>query len=165
MPYRNPYLGTLRWFNSLAWYNWVYAQNRDYVYANWIFYPATGYNNGYYQIDNYPYYVYNGYRYRYSSQDTCNYQLVDQYNHQVIQSYWNQMCNTGYDQCSITRDQMNDQAGEYRYFCSETIQDENYDYSTPTYEDYQNGDYQTEEYPQDETSSDCEDVDNDGYCD
>jgi hypothetical protein len=49
---------------------------------------------------------------------------------------------------------MNAQAGEYRYFCSETFENEDYNYSTPSYDDsnYSTGD-------------DCSDVDNAGYCD
>ncbi len=125
----------------------------QYVYVNWIFYPASGYNNGYWTIDNYPYYVFNGYRYRYSHLDTCNYQLVDSWNHDVVDTFWNQTCNTGYDACSYQRDRMNSQMGDFRYFCSETFRDQGYDYSRPTYEDY---DYD-DQY--------CTDYDNDGYCD
>lgn len=124
------------------------------MYAHWIFYPATGYNNGYWTIDNYPYYVYNGYRYRYSSVDYCNYQLVDKYDHRVTQTYWNQICNTGYDSCSIERDRLNAQMGEYRYFCSETYREYGFDYSKPSHE--------TSSYPEEET---CQDEDNDNFCD
>jgi hypothetical protein len=130
----------VRYNRTFDWYNYVYSSFPNYIYANWIFYPATGLNNGYWNFDNYPYYVYNGFRYRYSTFDTCNYQLVDQYNHQVIQTYWNQICNTGYDSCSFERDRLNDQSNDFRYFCSETIRDNNYDYSTPTYnDDYNQG--------------------------
>jgi len=88
--------------------------------------------------------------------DYCNYQLVDQYDHSVLQSYWNQVCNTGYDSCSIERDRLNGQMGENRYFCSETFRDQNYNYSTPTYDETNYGDT---------TSGSCNDFDNDGYCD
>jgi hypothetical protein len=133
----------------------VYRSYPNYIYAHWIFFPATGYNNGYWTIDNYPYYVYNGYRNRYSPVDYCNYQLVDQYDHHVVQNYFNQICNSGYDMCSMERDRLNSQMNEYRYFCSETYENENYDYSTPTYDD---SNYST-------GSEDCSDADNDGYCD
>jgi hypothetical protein len=154
-PYRTPYYHSIHWYRSYDWYNYVYRYNRNYIYANWIFWPTAGYTNGYYVLDNYPYYVYNGYRYRYSTLDNCNYQLVDQYDHHVVQSYWGMTCNTGYDMCGYERDRLNAQMGEYRYFCSETYRDQNYSNSTPTYEDTY------------DTSADaaCSDVDNDGYCD
>ena len=159
-PFYNPYFHTNHWYRSYDWYTYVYGYNRNYIYANWIFFPASGYNNGYWTIDNYPYYVYNGYRNRYSSVDQCNYQLVDENNHTVIQSFWNQTCNTGYDMCSVQRDRMNDQEGEYRYFCSETYRDQNYDYSTPSYDESH---YGSED---DEVSDEsCSDSDEDGVCD
>jgi hypothetical protein len=156
----------VRYHRTFNWYNYVLSSYPNYLYANWIFYPApTGYNNGYYVINNYPYYVYNGYQYRYSSQDYCNYQLVDSYDHRVQQTYWNQICNSGYDTCSVERDRLNSQMGEYRYFCSETYRDQGYDYSQPTYEQ---GGYDTTQptdvNPQD-TYVNCQDNDNDGYCD
>jgi hypothetical protein len=157
-PYRhsvyNPRIHSTRYYRSMDWYNYVAQVNRDYIYANWIFYPASGYSNGYYHLENYPYYVYNGYRYRYSSMDYCNYQLVDQYNHQVLQTYWNQTCNSGYDLCSMERDRMNAGTGQFRYFCSETIRENNFDYSVPTYDDRYYG-----------NTGSCSDYDNDGYCD
>jgi hypothetical protein len=123
------------------------------VYAHWIFFPATGYRNGYYVLDNYPYYVYNGYRYRYSTYDYCNYQLVDSFDHRVERTYWSQICNTGYDSCSMERDRLNSQFGQFRYFCSETYRDSNYDWSTPSYDDsyygntgYGNGGYDNTGY-------------------
>jgi hypothetical protein len=157
-PYSSPYVHTVRYYRTFDWYSWVYRSYPDYVYTNWIFYPATGYVNGYWTIENYPYYVYNGYRYRYSSYDYCNYQLVDQYDHRVVQNYWNQVCNNGYDSCSYERDRLNAQNGEYRFFCSETIRDYGYDYSTPTYEDNYGG--QNPDY-----SNSCNDYNHDGYCD
>lgn len=64
------------------------------------------------------------------------------------------MCNSGYDYCSMERDRLNSQMGEYRYFCSETYRNEGYDSSTPSYDDtYYSG------------GEDCLDYDNDGYCD
>src|SRR5690606_23603992 len=111
-PYRAPYRHTIRYYRTFDWYNHVVRSYRNYIYAHWIFWPTTGYNNGYYVIDNYPYYVYNGYRFRYSPVDYCNYQLVDQYNHRVERTYWNQLCNTGYDACSMERDRLNAQMGE-----------------------------------------------------
>ncbi len=54
----------------------------------------------------------------------------------------------------MERDRLNSQMGEYRYFCSETFENENYDYSTPTYDD---SNYSS--------SEECSDADNDGYCD
>jgi hypothetical protein len=128
----------------------------NYVYAHWIFYPAMGYNNGYYVLDNYPYYVFNGYRYRYSSYDYCNYQLVDKYNHHVVQTYWNQSCNRGYDMCSFERDRLNAQMGDFRYFCSETFRDIGFDYSIPTYDDTYYGN---------SNGGTCTDYNHDGYCD
>lgn len=183
-PYRSPYFHSVRYYRSYDWYNFVLRTNRNYVYVHWIFYPATGYHNGYNTIENYPYYVYNGYRHRYSSNDYCNYQLVDSNNHSVVQTYWNQTCNTGYDSCSYERDRLNSQMNDYRYFCSETYRDYGYDYSTPTYEetnypsedttsipgsdDYNtcsdaNRDGMCDDYTG--TSSTCSDNDNDGYCD
>lgn len=175
-PYRAPYRHTIRYYRTYDWYNYVYRINRNYVYAHWIFYPATGYRNGYWTIDNYPYYVYNGYRYRYSTNDYCNYQLVDSNNHQVVQTYWNQMCNTGYDACSYERDRLNSQMNDYRYFCSETWRDYGYDYSTPSYDstsyptstDVGGGNTCTDANRDgmcDDYSNTCSDNDNDGYCD
>jgi hypothetical protein len=74
----------------------------------------------------------------------------------VVQTYWNQYCNAGYDQCSYERDRINSQTGEYRYFCSETYRDQGYDYSRPTYDDYD--DYNN-------GGNTCNDYNNDGYCD
>lgn len=138
IPYGSPYAHTVRYHRSLDWYQYVFRFYPNYVYANWIFFPAVGYSNGYWTIDNYPYYVFNGYRYRYSTVDYCNYQLVDQYNHQVVQTYWNQPCHVGYDTCSYERDILNDQSNDYRYFCSETFREDSYDYSIPTYENRYN---------------------------
>ena len=107
---------------------------------NWIYWPTTGYNNGYYVFNNYPYYVYNGYRYRYSNQDSCNYQLVDTYTQQVQRSFWSMNCNIGYDQCANERDRMNSYSNDFRYTCSETYRDQNYDFGRPTY-DYDYNDY------------------------
>lgn len=181
-PYRSPFYHSVLYYRSYDWYNFVLRTNRNYVYVHWIFYPATGYRNGYNTIENYPYYVYNGYRHRYSSNDYCNYQLVDSNNHSVVQTYWNQICNTGYDACSYERDRLNSQMNDYRYFCSETYRDYGYDYSTPSYENTHypsentstgNDDYNTcsdanrdgmcDDYTG--TSSTCSDNDNDGYCD
>ena len=133
---------------------------------NWIFYPASGYSNGYYTLDNYPYYVYNGYRFRYSTVDYCNYQLVDSYDQRVQTTYWNQTCNSGYDSCSYERDRLNSQMGEYRYFCSETFRDQNYDFSTPTYDyDDYNASSDDQQYDDSYDDQECIDSDNDGYCD
>ncbi len=152
VPYRTYYSHSRHYYRTYDWYSYVWSSFPQYVYVHWIFYPATGYNNGYWVIDNYPYYVFNGYRHRYSHYDYCNYQLVDSWNHDVVSTYWNQLCSTGYDTCSFERDRLNSSMGEFRYFCSETYRNEGYDYSTPTYD----------------TSYDdntCQDWDNDGYCD
>src|SRR5690606_37214062 len=169
-PYRAPYVHTIRYYRTYDWYSYVLRSHPTYIYANWIFYPASGYVNGYHTFDNYPYYVYNGYRHRYSSRDYCNYQLVDTHNHQVVQTYWNQTCNTGYDLCSQERDRINAQMNEYRYFCSETFRDYGYDYSQPTYQTPEqdntcvdsNHTGMCDDYEQDDT---CVDNDQDGYCD
>lgn len=181
-PYRHNAYHSVRFYRSYDWYNFVWRSSPNYIYAHWIFYPATGYNNGYWTIDNYPYYVYNGYRHRYSTNDYCNYQLVDKYDHRVIQTYWNQICNTGYDACSYERDRLNSQMNDYRYFCSETYRDYGYDYSQPSYDDVNypqstdttggyddntcsdaNRDGMCDDYTG--SSSSCSDNDNDGYCD
>lgn len=169
VPYRAPYRHVVRYYRTYDWYNYVYRNHRDYVYAHWIYYPASGYNNGYWDIDNYPYYVYNGYRHRYSSYDYCNYQLVDTYNHAVLNTYWNQLCNTGYDACAMERDRLNSQMNEFRYTCSETYRDYGYDYSTPTFDDsYYSSEISTDTNdvdPNGDGYTDCSDNDNDGYCD
>ena len=175
-PYRAPYFSSVRYFRTYDWYTYVYRSYPNYVYAHWVFWPTAGYNNGYWTIDNYPYYVFNGYRYRYSTIDYCNYQLVDSYDHRVQGTYWNQLCNTGYDACAFERDRLNSQMGEYRYFCSETWRDYDFDYSTPSYEttNYENTHDQNTclDYNQngtcddyENTSSNCNDYDKDGYCD
>jgi hypothetical protein len=158
-PYRTPYYHSLRFHRTFDWYTHVYRTSPDYLYAHWIFYPAVGYNNGYWTIDNYPYFVFNGFRYRYSTFDTCNYQLVDKYDHRVVQNYWNQTCNIGYDSCSFERDRLNAQMGDFRYFCSETYRDQNFNWTAPTYDDsyYNVGNY--------DDNGSCTDFDNDGYCD
>lgn len=158
-PYRATYYHTVRYNNTYDWYNYVWRSNPNYVYAHWIFWPATGHHNGYWTIDDYPYYVYNGYRYRYSAMDYCNYQLVDKYDHHVIQTYWNQLCNSGYDACSYDRDRLNSQMSDYRYFCSETYRDYSYDYSKPSYEDSYYPDLSHDDYYT------CTDSNRDGMCD
>ena len=70
---------------------------------------------------------------------------------------------------------MNGQSNDYRYVCSETYRDQNYDYSTPSYDDtYQDSTYSdqtgstydTGSYDDQYDSGDvCNDIDNDGYCD
>jgi hypothetical protein len=172
VPYRAGYSHTTRYYNSNAWYNYVFRMNHNYIYASWIFYPATGYNNGYSTIDNYPYYVYNGYRNRYSANDSCNYQLVDNYDHRVVQTYWNQACNTGYDACSYERDRLNSQNNEFRFFCSETWRDGGFDYSRPSYDDSSYGNNTCVDANRDGMCDDfngqnntCSDNNNDGYCD
>lgn len=132
-----------RWGRTWDYYGYIRTSYPNYLYLNWIYWPTVGYNNGYYRFNNYPYYVYNGYRYRYSQQDSCNYQLVDTYTHQVLRSYWNLSCNNGYDQCSYERDRMNSTSSDFRYTCSETYRDENYDFSRPTYE-YGYNDYDSQ---------------------
>jgi hypothetical protein len=179
-PFRTPFINTVHYSRSYDWYTYVYRSNPNYIYANWIFYPASGYSNGYVTIENYPYYVYNGYRNRYSSTDYCSYQLVDSNDHKVLQNYWNQTCNTGYDSCSIERDRLNAQMGDYRYFCSETYRDNTFDFSVPTYDETNyssEGDLTEDENTCEDTnrdgmcddfegtSSTCSDSDNDGYCD
>lgn len=163
-PYSNTYVHTQRYYRSYDWYSWVYRSYPNYIYANWIFFPAGGYGNGYWTIDNYPYYVFNGYRYRYSTFDYCNYQLVDQFDHRVAQTYWNQICNIGYDQCSYERDRLNAQNGQYRFFCSETFREFGEDYGTPNtcYDRNQDGRCDDYNRPNNDT---CYDVNQDGYCD
>jgi hypothetical protein len=98
--------------------------------------------------------------------DTCNYQLVDQYDHRVVQTYWNQVCNTGYDSCSVQRDQLNYQMNDNRYFCAETYRDYGFDYSTPSYDDtYYQEPTRDESTTYSDERSDCSDNDGDGYCD
>ncbi len=145
-PWSSIHVGVRRYHRSYDYYWYVRRSYPNYVYLNWIYWPTAGYNNGYYVFNDYPYYVWNGYRYRYSRQDQCNYQLVDTYTHQVVRSYWGLSCNNGYDQCSFERDRMNDASGDFRYNCSETFRDQNYDYSRPTY-DYGYGDYDLPEVP------------------
>jgi hypothetical protein len=83
----------------------------------------------------------------------------------------------------MERDRMNSQSGEYRYFCSETYRDQGYDYSRPTYDDYDDQDYgngngngnntcydtnrdgMCDNYNQPTTPNTCNDYNNDGYCD
>jgi hypothetical protein len=162
-PYRATYSHSVRYYRTSDWYNYVLRSYPNYLYAHWIFWPATGYTNGYWTIDNYPYFVYNGYRYRYSSYDYCNYQLVDKYDHRVTQTHWNLLCKTGYDMCSLERDRLNAQMNDYRYFCSETYRDYGHDYSQPSYDDSY--------YPETTTNNDSEDIntcvdsDRDGMCD
>ncbi len=144
-PWGSIYVGTTRYSRPWDYYSYVRRSYPSYMYLNWVYWPTSGYSNGYHVFDNYPYYVYNGYRYRYSSADLCNYQLVDSYNHQVQRTYWNQLCNSGYDQCSIERDRLNDREYDNRFFCAETFRDQTWDYSRPTY-DYQYTDYNNDGY-------------------
>lgn len=63
---------------------------------------------------------------------------------------------------------MNDQNGDYRYVCSETYRDQNYDFSTPSYDDtnyYDDQSYDDNQYNDDYQDQACVDYDNDGYCD
>ena len=144
-PWGSVYVGPVRYARTYDYYSHVRRSYPNYVYMNWIYWPTTGYSNGYYVFGNYPYYVHNGYRYRYSTVDYCNYQLVDSYTHQVQRTYWNQVCNSGFDQCSYERDRLNDREYDNRFFCAETTRDESWDTSRPTY-DYQYSDINNDGY-------------------
>ena len=171
-PWTSIYTGPVRYSRTWDYYNHVRVSYPSYIYLNWIWWPTTGYSNGYYVFNNYPYFVFNGYRYRYSNQDYCNYQLVDKYTHTVVRNYWEQQCNFGYDQCAYERDRMNENVYDDRYSCAETYRDSNYDFGRPTYdyryEDYNNGGYNpapAPEYPDygngddDYDRNDCYDYD------
>jgi len=172
-PWGSIYVGPVRYARTYDYYNHVFRRYPNYVYLNWIWWPTTGYSNGYYVFDNYPYYVHNGYRYRYSNVDLCNYQLVDSYTHSVQRTYWNQVCNSGFDACSYERDRLNEREYDNRYFCAENFRDESWDYSRPTY-DYSYNEYDTTtyddyssptptdyDYGNDDVGQDCYDYDYD----
>lgn len=132
-----------RYNTRYDYYNFLRRNYRSHIYLNWVLFPSSR-MNGYYFVDNYPYYIYNGYRHRYSYEDVCNYQLVDKYTHQVVRSNYPMTCARGYDACAADRDAYNSSEREYRYFCAETIREDGYDYSSPTYDyneydDYDNG--------------------------
>ncbi len=107
---------------------------------NWLRWRVN-YDNGYYWWNNYPWFVYNGFQHRYSDQDVCNYELVDGRSNQTLDTFYGQYCNVGYDRCSQARDNANYQVGEYRYFCSERVEegeDYNWDYNDDFYSDVGN---------------------------
>jgi hypothetical protein len=65
-----------------------------------------------------------------------------------VDTYYGQFCNVGYDRCAYDRDMANSQVGEYRYFCSERVDDEDYgwDYNDDFYSDIGNDGYYNDEY-------------------
>lgn len=155
-PVRNTYVHSRRYRTSNDFFRFLRGASRTAIYLNWILSPSSS-SNGYRVVNNYPYYIYNGYQHRYSTLDTCSYQLVDQYNHNIVRTYWNQSCYSGYNSCSIDRDNRNEMEWENRYFCAETFRDQNYDYSRPTY-DYEYDDL-------DDDNGICYDYDrNTGIC-
>ncbi len=93
--------------------------------------------------------MYNGFQYRYSDQDVCNYELVDGATNRTLDTFYGQYCNVGYDRCAMARDNANYQAGEYRYFCAERIDqdgDYDWDYNDDYYSDIGNDPYYSDEY-------------------
>ena len=117
---------------------------RDIYWDRWLRTRVT-WNDGYYWHNNYPWYTYNGYSHRYSNVDTCDYELVDGFNNTVERTYYNYTCSFGYDQCADQRDQMNNWSNDYRYFCSERLEgnvyDYNYDYNDDFYSDVYDDSY------------------------
>jgi hypothetical protein len=121
-----------------------------FIYWNRWIRHRINYNNGYYFHSGYPYFVYNGYLHRYSSYDTCNFELVDGHNNATVERFNNYRCNVGYDQCAELRSRLNHQEGNYRYFCSEAIENTNnddydWDYDDDFYSDVDYDDYSDEE--------------------
>lgn len=132
-PWVNPYRHSVRWHRPFHYYSYLRSTYANYLYLNWIYYPAA-FANGYRLIDGYPYYVYNGYRHRYSNFDQCNYQLIDTYTHSVQQSFWGYTCSQGYDACALQRDNRNYSFNNFRYSCVETFRNSSYNFQKPTYE-------------------------------
>src|SRR5690606_2314260 len=64
-PWRNTFNHAVRFHRPAHYYGHVRAHYSNYLYLNWIYYPAA-FANGHRLIEGYPYYVYNGYRHRYS---------------------------------------------------------------------------------------------------
>lgn len=105
-----------------------------YIYRSWIQEPVDfTYNDGYWDIDGYPYYVDNGYRYRYSSEDLCQYDLVDGEDYDVVSRTELQACSTAFDQCSMERDELNNEVQMDRFFCAESVDE---DLRTSSGDDY-----------------------------
>jgi hypothetical protein len=146
-----------------------------FVYWNrWIRFRVN-YNNGYHAYNGYPHFVYNGYLHRYSSYDNCNFELVDGYTNSTIERFNNYRCNVGYDQCAELRSRLNDQESDYRYFCSEAIEnvsngnydwdydddfysDINYDDDSSDSDDSYDDSYDEDEWPEDDSYEDDYDI-------
>lgn len=102
------------------YYGFLRTNHSNFIYRNWVLYPSARLD-GFFLYNSYPYFVYNGYQHRYSGYDRCNYQLVDGYNNVSVQSYFNQFCNIGYNDCAITRDNLNSSSYSNRYYCAESF--------------------------------------------
>lgn|GEM_PF-3742991 len=114
-PYRG-FRTSRRFYGNRGFYNWLPYR---YIYLNrWVRYNNNCYNGSFYN-NGYSWYCNNGYLHRYSYQDSCNYYLVDLKTNKVVESFGQYACNTGYDLCADMRNNMNAQAGDNRYFCSE----------------------------------------------
>ena len=132
IPYRNIPRGHYTYHSPGDFFRVVPYRN---IYWNhWVRWRIAQ-PNGYFWYDSYPWFVYNGFQHRYSDQDVCNYELVDGNQNQAVQTYYGQYCNVGYDRCAYDRDAANYQIGEYRYFCSEKV-DDNCDYDWDYNDDY-----------------------------
>jgi hypothetical protein len=116
-----------RWHSSMRYHYTV--PYRHLYWNSWVRWSVS-WDNGYRYDNGYPYYAYNGYRHRYSSLDRCDYELVDGRYNTTYKTFYTYFCSTGYDRCSELRDNMNHNAGEYRYFCSEKFKrDKKYNYN------------------------------------
>jgi hypothetical protein len=137
-PYRNIPRGHYTYHSPRDFFRTVPYRN---IYWNHWLRWRVNYANGYYWSNDYPWFVYNGFQHRYSDQDVCNYELVDGRANQTMDTFYGQYCNVGYDRCAQARDNANYQAGEYRYFCSEKVEegeDYNWDYNDDFYSDVGN---------------------------
>ena len=130
---RRAYRTARRYQTRFDYFHFLRQQHRRSIYLNWVLFPSSRVN-GYVYIDQYPYYVHNGYRHRYSYEDSCQYQLIDSFTHEVVSYHFPRICSQGYDACALERDSYNARERENRYFCAETVRDDDYDYSQPTYD-------------------------------
>ncbi len=122
---------TIVYGSPRAYYRHV---SQRHIFYRWIQEPVVfEYNDGYWDIDNYPYYVYHGYRYRYSPVEMCKYDLVDGNDYTTVRTY-EQACTGGYDACAIERDTMNHTIGMERYFCAEAVDEEFEQSNASTYQ-------------------------------
>lgn len=110
--------------------NYHYTVPAMYIYRGLWIRIHFFHDNGFYFYHGYPYYVYNNVLHRYSEVDSGSFDLVDSYTDKVYATFYGQNLRQSYDRCAQMRDILNDEEGDYRYFCAERFEyDPEYQYN------------------------------------